>query len=81
MAEAGYDLGLGPIIVLRPKAGLGLATLSVDDDSETNFAFAPGVTAMFFLGVITLTGDLRYDIVLADPDNATALLLSVGIGF
>jgi hypothetical protein len=87
MAEGGYDLGLGPIFVLRPKLGAGFASTSGEfcapdcrDDSSTDLAIAPGVKAMFFFPVLKLSADLRYDLVFAE-ETAKAVILTVGFGF
>jgi hypothetical protein len=93
MAEGGYDIGLGNI-VLRPKLGLGFASISskvcaspdnaafggCQEPSEKPFALAPGATFLLLTSHFTLTLDARYDIVFAD-EKAKALLFSVGIGF
>ena len=89
MAEGGYDIGLAEILVLRPKLGLGPATLSVEtcasgspcsSDSKTHFAIAPGAAVMLFTSVLKLSLDLRYDLILADT-TAKALIISAGVGF
>jgi hypothetical protein len=87
MAEGGYDVGLTDLMVIRPKLGLGPASMSTEvcamscsSDSVTKFAVAPGAAFMLFTPVIKLALDLRYDIILADP-TAKALLFSVGVGF
>ncbi len=90
MAEGGYDLGLGPNVVVRPKAGLGVAGLhskrcpptgACSDDSETDFAIAPGATFMLLTKNFSLSLDLRYDMILADPETLNGLIFSVGVGF
>ena len=82
-AEGGYDIGLGPI-VLRPKVGLGYAHTSFEsplvDDSSSDFALAPGLTAMLFLPAFSLHVDARYDLVFAER-TMKGLILSVGFGF
>lgn len=92
MGEGGYDIGIGGGLVLRPKLGLGIAGLSQEvcitnvgmgetcgDDSEVEFAAAPGVTFVY-LGPISLTLDLRYDMIFAE-ETGNALIVSAGIGF
>jgi hypothetical protein len=92
MAEAGYDIGLTPLFVLRPKVGAGIASTSLStegcptgvtcaDDSYSDFALAPGVTAMLFLPGFGLSLDARYDLVFAESETAKALILTAGIGF
>lgn len=85
MAEGGYDLGAGPF-VLRPKLGVGIASLNgevcsagCDDDSETALALAPGAT-FIFMGPATVSLDVRYDIVMTDP-SWNGLIFALGIGF
>lgn len=87
MGEAGYDLGLGNL-VLRPKAGIGVAGVSSEvcvegecsSDSGVNFAIAPGATFILLTSAVTLTVDLRYDMIF-DDSTLNALILSAGIGF
>lgn len=87
-AEGGYDIGLGDRLVLRPKLGLGPATVrgeacylgSCASDSDTKFAILPGATFMVFLPVLSLSFDARYEIVTSDP-SAKAFIFSAGIGF
>ena len=92
MGEVGYDLGFGegPYFVVRPKAGLGVAGLSsesclgnlgCESDSQTNFAIAPGATFMLLTKSVSLSLDLRYDMIFAEEETLNALLFSIGIGF
>lgn len=94
MAEGGYDLGLGPYFVLRPKLGVGVAAVNVetcgdplgvdegcrDDGSSTDFAIAPGTTFLYLGEKFSFSVDVRYDILFRDGFN-NALLLAAGIGF
>jgi opacity protein-like surface antigen len=89
MAEAGYDLGLGSNFVIRPKVGLGLASfngeLCIDpapciEESETDFAMAPGATFLLITENFSLTFDFRYDMIFAE-EQLNALIFSAGIGF
>jgi hypothetical protein len=94
MAEGGYDLGVGDTFVIRPKLGLGFASVSTEgcfdfglgageqctDDSSMEFAMAPGATFIYLGSKFSLSADLRYDMIFAE-EQANALLLSVGIGF
>lgn len=88
-AEGGYDLG-DETVVIRPKLGLGVATIvgelcltgfGCQDDSETDFALTPGAQLMLFPGSVMLSLDLRYQFIFADPDTVNALIFSIGIGF
>ena len=91
-AEAGYDIGLGPTFALRPQLGLGLAGISAEvciddmmggqacgDDSETDFALSPGALAMYDVGPVFLTGELRFNMIMAE-ESANALFIGVGAG-
>ncbi len=87
-AEGGYDIGLGPIFVLRPKLGLGLANIhekgcvlgACTSDTESKFALLPGATFMVMPPGFNLSADLRYELIFAD-EVEKALLIAVGIGF
>jgi len=89
MGEVGYDIGLGKEAVLRPKTGLGIATLNAElclfgtcaSDSETDFAIAPGLTAMYVGQSFTVGLDVRFDIIFAEGETPKALLFSLGVGF
>jgi hypothetical protein len=88
-AEGGYDIGLGESIVLRPKLGLGMASLMVDgcavgiceDSSEQDFMLAPGATFILLTRSFSLSLDARYAMIVAEPELAKALIFSLGIGF
>ena len=88
MAEGGYDVGAGPL-VLRPKLGLGFASSSAEvcldglgcsNDSATDFALAPGVAAMLFLPMLSVSANVRYAFVFAE-ETAKAIIFSIGLGF
>lgn len=87
-AEGGYDVGLGPIFVLRPKLGAGIADMHEKVCSEglcangnqSKFALLPGATFILMPPGFRLSADLRYEFVFADG-TPKALLLAVGIGF
>ncbi len=88
MVEGGYDIGLGDSFVIRPKLGLGPASMTLKEcyvgvcgsSSATHMAVAPGATLMLFTRVIRLSFDGRYELVLAD-ETAKAFIFSVGLGF
>ena len=88
-AEGGYDVGLGESVVIRPKLGLGLASLMVDgcvagvceDKAEKDFMLAPGATFLLLTRSFSLSVDARYAMIVAEPELAKALIFSVGIGF
>ncbi|MFO7177416.1 MAG: outer membrane beta-barrel protein [Pseudomonadota bacterium] len=88
MAEGGYDLGAGPLVV-RPKVGLGFVSSSGEacvtgfgctDVSSTDFALAPGVAVMAFLPMLSVSADVRYELVFAE-ETGKGLLFSLGLGF
>jgi hypothetical protein len=87
-AEGGYDIGVLPMLVLRPKLGLGIASMSTEacakgvcsDTGGTKPLVAPGATAIIFAGKFTLSVDARYAVVFAD-ETAKALIFTAGIGF
>ena len=86
MGRAGYDLGFGPV-TFRPQLGFGLtqAKTSVGnvDSSDSKFALAPGAELMFGLGLLSVSAEAGYNIVLSGVTNASpnALILGVGLGF
>lgn len=87
-AEGGYDLGIGPIFVIRPKLGLGLANIheklclagACASDTQSKFALFPGATFIVMPPGFNLSADVRYELIFADQVEK-ALLLTVGIGF
>ncbi len=93
-AEVGYDLGLGPQVVLRPKVGLGYATAAGEvssdggsqDVTESGLAISPGVQALFNLEPVFISADVRYNLLNLEPEGASesfdtsGLLLGVGAG-
>ncbi len=90
MAEGGYDIGLGEYFVIRPKAGLGFASLNSEvcvegfpcqDESETKFAIAPGATFMLITSKVSVSLDFRYDMIFAEDEMLNALIFSAGVGF
>jgi hypothetical protein len=87
-AEGGYDLALASELVLRLKAGIGVAANSYercDGDlcvSSTDLApaFGPGLTFLYLGPSFSFTVDGRYQLVPLDP-LAQGLIFSVGFGF
>lgn len=90
-AEGGYDIdiGLGPIFVLRPKVGAGIAGVTMEtcdigdtcvDDSSTDFVLAPGATFILMPPGFSLSLDVRYDLIFAER-TLNAIIVSAGIGF
>jgi outer membrane protein with beta-barrel domain len=82
LANVGYDAGLGPI-TLRPNLGFGLAQTEAEledaSTSEGNFAISPGVEAFLGLGLLTVSGELRYNHIFAEGDG-DAIIVGVGLG-
>lgn len=88
-AEGGYDIGLGPIFVLRPKVGVGVAGSSFEtcdiegacvDDSSTDFMLAPGGTFILMPPGFSLSLDVRYAMIFAER-TLNGVIVSAGIGF
>ncbi len=91
-AEGGYDIGLGENFVIRPKVGVGVASLKTsfegcvgvgsecDSSTDTKALLAPGVTFMLFTQRISLALDVRYAHVFSDP-SAKGIIFAAGIGF
>jgi opacity protein-like surface antigen len=93
MAEVGYDVGAGDSFVVRPKAGLGLATVSAEtcsdselfsgciSGSDSYLALAPGATFMLFTSSLSLSLDLRYEMIFGEGDTLDGVIFSLGFGF
>lgn len=90
MGVIGYDLGLTPELVLRPQLGVGLAFLAAEacfgdtceSESESKFAIAPGVKALYDVGPVYLSGEVSFNKVFTSDDDgdADAVVLGVGAG-
>ena len=81
MGQVGYDIGLSPDFVLRPQAGVGLASFGgkicaggrcESPDRESHFALVPGVKALYDVGPVMLTGEASYQMVFVDEDGSEA---------
>jgi hypothetical protein len=83
LANVGYDAGLGPL-TLRPSLGLGFAESSFEglggEVSESDFVLSPGAELIIGLGLLSVSGEVRYNKVFADGD-ADGLILGLGLGF
>ena len=83
MANVGYDLGLGPL-TLRPSLGLGLAQSDVEggvfESSESDFLLSPGAEAIVGLGLLSVSGEVRYNKIFVDGDF-DGIYFGVGLGF
>jgi opacity protein-like surface antigen len=86
MARVGYDLGIGPV-TLRPQLGLGLAQTHAEfggvSTSESDFALAPGAEFIFGLGLLSLSAEANYNVVLVGDEDQSmnAWILGLGLGF
>jgi len=88
--EVGYDLGVAPNIVVRPKAGIGLThgtgegciNDNCNGDSKGYFSIAPGVQGLYSFDDFYLTADARFNILFGTESNANAngFLLGIGAG-
>jgi hypothetical protein len=92
MGEVGYDVRLGPEAALRPKLGLGVASVrsescismmdvsSCGGDTESKFAVAPGAQLLYSLGLVFISADARFNHVFVDDVNVDGFLLGAGVG-
>jgi hypothetical protein len=81
LANVGYDAGFGPL-TLRPSLGLGLADTTVEvvaERSESSFVLSPGAELIIGLGLMSVSGEVRYNKVF--EGDADGLIFGVGIGF
>ncbi len=82
LGNVGIDFGLGPLTI-RPNLGLGLAQANVEVDeastSEGNFVLSPGAEVLFGLGLLSISGELRYNHIFVDGDP-NAVIVGVGLG-
>jgi hypothetical protein len=80
--NVGYDLGL-PLLTLRPNLGLGIAWANAEfgeqSDSESDFVLSPGLEALVGLGLLNISGELRYNKIFSDAD-ADGIIVGVGLG-
>lgn len=92
-AEVGYDVGLMPEGVLRPKLGLGITSPSgeacveigseercEDLDLDSKFSIAPGAQFLYSLGGGFITADARYNIVFTGDEDGDANGFIIGVG-
>lgn len=83
MGNVGYDAGFGPL-TLRPSLGLGIAQSSVEvasvDTSEGDFLLSPGAELFIGLGLLSVSGEVRYNKVFADGDF-DGVYFGLGLGF
>lgn len=92
MAEPGYDLGLGPNMVLRPQLGIGMANVRAEvclsflggpqtcaSNSESRFTVAPGAMFLYGFDGPFLAAGLRYQHIFEDV-NVGGLHITVGGG-
>ena len=89
--EGGYDLALGPAFVIRPKLRAGVAshrgencgagtTRECSAQTTRYFVVAPGAKLLFLTDSLSLSADVRYDVVFLDHTTADALVFGAGAG-
>jgi hypothetical protein len=82
LANVGYDAGFGPL-TLRPSLGLGLADTSTEvavvERSEGSFVLSPGAELIIGLGLLSVSGEVRYNKIF--DDDVDGLIFGVGVGF
>jgi outer membrane autotransporter protein len=87
--EGGYDFGVTRTIVLRPKMGLGMTSITgkgcvsalglgetCATDTDTDFTFGLGGEALFDLGPVYLAPEMRFNL----GGDVSALIFMVGVG-
>lgn len=91
LGHVGYQAGLGPL-VLRPSLGLGYASTDIEvltntvaqetrvSSDERDLAVSAGAEARFGLGLLSACGELRYDTILREGANRSALIVGIGLG-
>jgi hypothetical protein len=93
-AEVGYDIGVSPTIVLRPKAGLGVTTIESEACATVTVPpFVPPQTACSddsdgeFSFALGLEAPIAFNGIFIAPefrfnivDDASGLILAVGVG-
>lgn len=68
--EVGYDIGLSPELVIRPKAGIGMGSVNVEfsgggfeeSNSESGLFIPIGAGVLYSMDSWFIGGDLRYGI-------------------
>ena len=84
--DLGYDAELGPL-VLRPSLGIGSATLKYSitslgakvSTSDSSLYLAPSIGLIIKLGLIYVSGELRYN-ALTESAHADSVSLLAGLG-
>lgn len=92
LGEVGYDFWLHHNGILRPKVGLGVGVLKGSlcgsiasnggcaSDSKSGFTIAPGAEYLHFFGPAFLSLEARYEEVMLDGPNPSAVVLGIGLG-
>jgi hypothetical protein len=80
MGNLGYELSV-PLLTLRPLLGVGYAQTQIksnfgSDHSQQELVVAPGAELMLSLGLVTVSGELRYNF----TSTADALIVGIGAG-
>ncbi|HTQ44405.1 MAG TPA: hypothetical protein VMI75_16705 [Polyangiaceae bacterium] len=81
--EAGWGLKLLEILTIRPQVGLGNATFSAGNASNSNLYVEPGVTGLVSLGMLFVGADANVLVFpgLANSNAAFTLHGQVGLKF
>ena len=93
LGDVGYDFWIHRTGVLRPKIGLGIGVArgtfcgsvlysagACATDSHTGFTIAPGVEYLHYFGPAYLSLEAKYEEVMLDGPNPSAVVLGIGLG-
>jgi hypothetical protein len=80
MGNLGYEIGL-PLLTLRPLLGVGYAQTQIEsnlgsDHEQQELVVAPGAELMVSLGVVNVSGEVRYNF----TGTADAAIVGIGAG-
>ena len=83
MGNVGYEIGL-PLLTLRPFLGVGYAQTQIQsnlgpDHSKNELVLAPGAELMVSLGLVNVSGEVRYNF--TSTADAAVVGLGAGISF
>ena len=84
----GYDLALGPELVIRPALGLGVAwtfaescqPIGCDSDAGNHFVASPGVKLLYVRGRFYASGEAAYNRVFSTIVDASGVLVGAAAG-
>jgi hypothetical protein len=92
LGVVGYDLWVHHAGVLRPKIGLGIGvargtfclggtfSTACGTDSKSGFTIAPGLEYLHFFGPGFFSLEARWEDVMLDGPDASAVVLGIGLG-